>query len=245
VHITSGGGDSRAAQVPNASPSRIRADGWGPLVSRSLCCSLALSGWWYPGGQTFPPHRITTDPESGHARWMSAKLGCGRFLSRWSRQESRVRTSLAGRYKNMSRQGWETEEETEGEREWGAAAKQVMSSAPSAVQGSWRPCLSNWGRVGLPVGASDLPSPEAETGTAQFLAGHRPWRIRRAISSWRPSTPQSPVRTSFTCPLSSTLGVEPVSLESAGARRGCSHQGGSAALFVARWKKGHRPLINL
>jgi hypothetical protein len=58
----------------------------------------------------------------------------------------------------------------EGEREWGAAAEQVMSSAPSAVQGSWRPCLSNWGRVGLPVGASDLPSPEAEPGTEQFLA---------------------------------------------------------------------------
>ena len=43
------GGDSRVAQVPNASPSRIRADKWGPLVSLSLCCSLALSGWWPPG----------------------------------------------------------------------------------------------------------------------------------------------------------------------------------------------------
>jgi hypothetical protein len=87
-----------------------------------------------------------------------------------------------------------------------------MSSAPSAVHGSWRPCLGNWGRMGLPVGASDLPNPEAEPSTAQFLAGHRPRRIRRAISSWRLSTSQSPVRTSFTCPLSSTLGVEPVSL---------------------------------
>jgi hypothetical protein len=40
---------SHAAQVPNASPSRIRADRWGPLVSLSLCCSLALSGWWRSG----------------------------------------------------------------------------------------------------------------------------------------------------------------------------------------------------
>ena len=62
------------------------------------------------------------------------------------------------------------------------------------------------------MGARDLPNPEAQPGTAQFLASHRPRRMRRAISSWRPSTSQSPVRTSFTCSLSSTLGVEPVSL---------------------------------
>ena len=190
-----------AGPLPAARHSHSRDRRW-PLTGRP--------GW---SDLSSPPYRNRLR-ESGRARWISAELGytlC--FLSRWSRQESRVRTSLAGRYKNVSRQGWETEEETEGEREWGAAAKQVMSSAPSAVQGSWRPCLSNWGRVGLPVGASDLPSPEAEPGTAQFLVGRRPWRIRRATSSWRPSTPQSPVRTSSTASRSPKDHVELTEME--------------------------------
>jgi hypothetical protein len=49
-----------------------------------------------------PPYRNRLR-KSDRARWISAELGYGRFLSRWSRQESRVRTSLAGRYKNVSR----------------------------------------------------------------------------------------------------------------------------------------------
>jgi hypothetical protein len=80
-----------AGPLPAARHPHSRDRRW-PLIGRP--------GW---SDLSSPPYRNRLR-ESGRARWISAELGytlC--FLSRWSRQESRVRTSLAGRYKNVSR----------------------------------------------------------------------------------------------------------------------------------------------